>query len=431
MTETITPALACLREMRDEVVEQKEKTGECTLSYWRFSQPDIWKAMEEFASASDWPYEGADEEACRQELQTLFTKMNLAMVQQERTLLWPDIPEPVPNQHQWSVVFGGKYAVVPCSISEQLVDLLATTGGNTRVYIVSRTPAPTKTEDGKNGTNLPPANVIHFSKLHLDTEGGDAEFEQVMSSVVDDWEADPKTAVDKIPIVFYFTLAKHKGNKLPFQRNLKSANNFAKALEKIIPTKFIAKGIPWKLVITGTDATNPSTQQDPSFTVNNIPTTQPSYKIVEYNTVYASSKLYQFYSIATAVAKLTGANIVPPLQSSRPDNDGSLGTITKQLEDFIVNAGANGTYQENLILTDKELDQISNYWTQVVEVALQEYLQTAKDISICYTPLHRDPWTSMCLKDKSKGSPKKFMIQNIIWRLKNAISIDKAARSHF
>lgn len=400
--------------------------------------------MEDFASSPDWPYNGDNgaciEEACCQEVQALFTRMNRAMVEQERKCLFPGEEPLLPTANQWSVVFGGKWAIRPCSIAEELVDLLTTSAnGAARVYTVSRTSAPQCT-DNENEEG-PPCNVIHFAKQNLDKlKGGKEEFEQVLNRVVDDWEkvnmdtttiSDGGNSAGKFPIVFYFTLGKHKGGNLPFQRNIQSVDNFVQALESIVPTRLVAKGIPWKVVITGTDATNPSTQPDPTLTVQGVLTTAPAYKMVIYNTVYAASKLCQFYKIATAVSKISGTSISPALESTREGNDGSLATITQQIVDFVVDAGNNGVYQENKFLTDKELDAISNYWTQVVEPSLQQYLQTAKSISICYTPLHRDPWTTMCLTDRSKESPKTFMIQNIIWRLKNAISIDRAARAHF
>lgn len=451
-----TPALTTLHEMRDEVVKQKEESGSCTLSYWRFKDPAFWEAMEAFAKGADWSCdasngsakEGEEEEACRQEVQTLFTRMNKAMAAQEGELLWPNnsnnndnnskSPPPVPNPDQWSVVFGGKWAVQPCSISEQLVEMLRTSaaganndnndGGAARVYTVSRT---TTTEDGQQ-----PSDVVHFAKQNLDLDGGAKEFEHVMNRVVDDWQAihNQETGAQN-PIVFYFTLGKHKGKNLPFQRNIQSANNFVQALETIVPTRLIAKGIPWKVVVTGTDATNPSTQPDPTMTVQDVFTTAPTYKMLPHNTVYAASKLCQFYKVAAAVSSMSKTSVTSPLETTRTDNDGSLASISKQLEDFVMDAGNNGVYQVNKFLTDKEVDQISNYWTQVAEPSLKEYIQTAKCISICYTPLHRDPWTAMCLATdddgKRKESPKKFMIQNVIWRLKNAISIDMAARAHF
>jgi hypothetical protein len=440
------PALRCLLQMKDDVVAEKEKTGTCTLSYWRFQSPEIWQALVDFASSQDWNYDDYDENKCRQEVQVLFTRMNQGMKAQEHTLIWCPSTVRVPNV-QWSVVFGGKWADVACSIAEQLVDLLlsAEGGGDSRVYTVSRTPTC------GDPSHKPPSNVVHLPKLNLELDDGPQEFEDVLNRVIDDWEKEhyftnngtsnsstttttttsttPPTTT-KTPIVFYFTLAKHKGNNLPFQRNIQAVNSFVVALYKVVPSRLIAKGIPWKVVITGTDATNPSTQEDPTLTVDGVPTTTPKYKIVTYNTVYAASKLGQFYAVAAAVQKMTQIPVLPPLESNRPDNDGSLEAITKQLEDFVKHSGANGTYQENPYLTDKELDAISNYWTQVVEPALSQNVQTAKAISICYTPLHRDPWTTMCLTDRSQESPKKFMIQNILWRLKNAISIDRAARAH-
>lgn len=427
------PALKILIQMKNDALAEKEKTGTCTLSYWRFTNPEIWQALVDFASAPDWSYEEAeqDEGKCCQEVQTLFTRMNLAMAKQERQDLWPgdeEEPHPEPCAEQWSVVFGGKWADVACSIAEQLVDLLCTAGAggqDSRVYTVSRTPTC------GDPTHIPPKNVIHLPQLNLEVDGGKEEFEQVFNRVIDDWEKEHSNGKSdrKTPIVFYFTLAKHKGNNFPFQRNIQAANSFEEALQNIVPSRLISKGIPWKVVITGTDATNPSTQKDPTLTVKGVPTSTPKYKIVPYNTVYAASKLCQFYGVAASVSKMIG-KAPPPLPSDRPENDGSLAAITKQLEAFVKHSGENGLYKENPYLTDKELDAISQYWQQVAEPHLAQHIQTAKSISICYTPLHRDPWTQMCLTDRSKESPKKFMVQNIIWRLKNAISIDRAARAH-
>ena len=195
--------------MRDEVKQQKETSRSCTLSYWRLTDPVIWKAMEDFASAPDWPYKVDDndaggetnshnsslEEACRQEVQVLFNRMNKAMAEQERRDLFPKEAEEeplLPTADQWSVVFGGKFAKQPCSIAEKLVDLLLTSANDAaRVYTVSRTPTPQSTADQNSGTKEcgPPSNVIHFAKQNLDKlKGGREEFEQVLNRVVDDWE---------------------------------------------------------------------------------------------------------------------------------------------------------------------------------------------------------------------------------------------------
>jgi hypothetical protein len=413
--------------MRDEVFAQMEQTGSCTLAYWRFSDPVFFKAMESFASSADWVSDNAEETACREEAQNLFTDLNLAMVKQEQSILWPDQHGPNPSSNQWSVVFGGKWAATACCIAEQLVYLLCSTGGEARVFTVSRTPQ----RDSQR-----PSNVIHFSKQNLEEENlGVGEFKEVIDKVIDEYEvaySNGKEPLEKVPIVFYFTLGKHTGNNLPFQRNIVGARNFAQALEEILPHRLIAKGVPWKVVVTGTDATCPSTQEDTDLgNVQGVPTTAPTYKVAPHNTVYAASKLAQFYRIAAAVVRMTHTSVTPHLASTRDGNDGSVADITKQLEAFVFAAGDNGSYQDNEYLTDKEFDKVSIYWTQVAEPALAGHMQTAKHISICYTPLHRDPWTSMCLKDKTKDSPKKFMVQNIVWRLKNAISIDKAARAHF
>ena len=113
----------------------------------------------------------------------LFTRMNQAMKTQEQSLIWCPSTVRIPNV-QWSVVFGGKWADVACSIAEQLVDLLlsAEGGGDSRVYTVSRTPTC------GDPAHQPPSNVVHLPKLNLETEGGPQEFEDVLNRVIDDWE---------------------------------------------------------------------------------------------------------------------------------------------------------------------------------------------------------------------------------------------------
>jgi hypothetical protein len=423
-------ALLCLREMRDEVIAQKEEAGSCTLSYWRYTDPTFFKAMENFAASVDWDLDTAEETSCRQEVQELFTELNLAMVKQEQSILWPDDQHgPNPTSNQWSVVFGGKWAATACCIAEQLVHLLCSTGEEARVFTVSRTPPQ---DDSQR-----PCNVTHFSKQNLEEENlGEGEFREVINKVIDEYEAayysDGQESQEKVPIVFYFTLGKHTGNNLPFQRNIIGARNFAQALEEILPHRLIAKGVPWKVVVTGTDATCPSTQEDTDLgNVQGVPTTVPTYKVAPHNIVYAASKLAQFYTIAAATVSIGHTDVTPPLASTRDGNDGSVAAVARQLETFVFAAGDNGPYQENDYLTDKEFDEVSMYWTKVVEPSLAKQMQTAKHISICYTPLHRDPWTRMCLQGKPSDSPKKIMVQNIVWRMKNAISIDKAARAHF
>ncbi|CAB9506282.1 expressed unknown protein [Seminavis robusta] len=427
MSPITPPALAHLHTRRDETVAKKEETNSCTLAYWRFKQPDVLQALEEFAKSQDWNRETADKEACIREVQDLFTKMNKGMVQQEKESLWRDDQGPSPCAKQWSVVFGGKWAERPCSIAEQLVDLLWNAGKEARVYTVSRST--------QINWEAQPDNVKHFPKLNLEeAKVGKGEFEDVLNKVFDDYDAafasNGQEDKEKVPIVLYFTLAKHKGNNLPFQRNIQSANNFVQALESVVPSRLVAKNIPWKVVVTGTDATCPSTQQDKDLgMVEGVATTAPTYRVLPHNTVYAASKLCQFYSIAASVAKMTQTD-VKPLASSREGHDGSLTAIDKQLQNFVFSAGANGAFQENDYLDAKELDEVSLYWTDVAEPSLKKHLQTAKGISICYTPLHRDPWTEMGLDKTKTDSPKKIVIDNVMWRLRNGISIDRAARAH-
>lgn len=414
-----TTAQNCLQELWDEAVNNKEIGGSCTLTYWRLSNTEIWNALRDFCTAPEWKMDGADENACREETQLLFSKLNQAMVDQERTLLWPNEDIPQPQDNQWSVVFGGKWSSNPISISETLVGLLAAST-KFRVYTVSRTSI--------EKSSLP-ENVVHFAKQNLDSPGGREEFEQVIARVMADYDEAHKYH-EKSPLVFYFTLGQHKGHN-PFVRNISGAKNFAQTLSEIVSAKLTTKSIPWKIVITGTDATNPSTKADSAVVVNGISTTVPTYKIMPYNFVYAASKLCQYYVIGAAISDAGGISIAP-LLTERDENDGSMASLIGQLESFVHFSGKNGTYQDNHILGQEELDQISTHW-DVVEAVLRKYLQVARGISICYTPLHRDPWIQSSFEqcaEESQGSPKAYIIQQIVRRFKNAISIDKAARAH-
>jgi hypothetical protein len=379
--------------------------------------------------------------SCRAEVQQLFSKLNRAMTEQEQSLLWPDEDsnaciETTLANNQWSIVFGGKWSSNPISISEKLVEALCRQQAdpdiatNKKVVTVSRTAMNDQISSSK---------VVHFAKQNLDKVNGDQEFEEIMDFVIEAYLKEYNNSDDrnnkKAPIVFYFTLGQHKGHN-PFQRNLVGAQNFAKALQKIYKTKLISNKIPWKVVVTGTDATLPSTTVDPVIQVNGVTTIIPTYKIMPYNFVYAASKLGQFYTIAAAVEEVTGTSTVqrPSYSSNNNQLDyGSLKRIATRLENFVHFAGDNGNYRENDILSDTLLDEIARHWIDVVEKELNDHLSVAKGISICYTPLHRDPWTeaafSNCDKE-SNGSPKAYMIQQIVKRFKNATSIDKAVLAH-
>lgn len=109
-----------------------------------------------------------------------------------------------------------------------------------------------------------------------------------------------------------------------------------------------------------------------------------------------------------------------------------------KIQSNVDKAGDDGNYsppekdQETLISMD-ELDQYSRR-SMELEQELQEYLQFAKGISICYTPLHAVPWTKQAIESsRAEGSlsPKAFILEQVVKRLKNAISIDQAVECHF
>ena len=95
--------------------------------------------------------------------------------------------------------------------------------------------------------------------------------------------------------------------------------------------------------------------------------------------------------------------------------------------------GGGSTMDTNILVTMKELDNISKRFMNEIEPALSDNYCIAKNISICYTPLHAVPWTEQALKvfDASSAiSPKGYLIEQVVNRFKNAISIDLAAQSH-
>ena len=76
-----------------------------------------------------------------------------------------------------------------------------------------------------------------------------------------------------------------------------------------------------------------------------------------------------------------------------------------------------------------ELDEYSRRMDNI-EKELQDYFYVAKGISICYTPLHAKPWTEKA-NSGSDLSPRAFVLEQVVKRLKNAISIEQAVDCHF
>ena len=442
MTTTIkTVATKCLETMTNDILNQKVNKTSLTLAFWRVEHPKIREALEAFASKPDWTKKD-DESFLKEpleEVQTLFQEINRYMTEQERQV-WPNAfttaaaatstTSAKENEEDVvSVVFGGKYSSQPKSISERLVSDLVDTSYH--VFTVSRTQM----------TSLP-SNVTHMTQQRLDdasVDVGAKEFQTVLQSAIEKTQ----TTQTQKRLVLYFTLGQHKGVN-PFARNVYAANNFATAVERTFLDSSSLKELSLQVVVTGTDATLPSTTEYTNRTtiIDDLSINIPSYKISEYNFVYAMSKLYQFYRIAKSIMELRekGTKAIE-----------GVSTIIDKLQSHVLAVGEDGNFQKNdkrqgvTIHTIPELDGISTNWLSVLEPSLSTTassdtnnniprLVVARDISICYTPLHAVPWTQQsfvkCDKE-SDGSPKAYLIQQIVRRFKNAISINMAAKSHF
>mmetsp|Transcript_24526 Transcript_24526/g.35663 ORF Transcript_24526/g.35663 Transcript_24526/m.35663 type:complete len:147 (+) Transcript_24526:864-1304(+) len=142
-----------------------------------------------------------------------------------------------------------------------------------------------------------------------------------------------------------------------------------------------------------------------------------------YNFVYAMSKLGQYFMVSNTIANLV----------DRQDLVTEMGPIISKIQRNVEAAGENGNYQAPSGTDDKismeELDQYSRRIGEI-EKELQEHFWIAKGISICYTPLHAKPWTEKALTSTSLSS-KAFALEQVVTRMKNAISIEQAVDCHF
>jgi hypothetical protein len=520
-TTTTTLALQCLEKMKMEILSSSSSSSSSSttndsLTFWRLQYTKINQALENFCNGPDWlsissktssygassvqdeqattaAAAAAVEAAALDDVHFLFSQLNAAMAEQEHKV-WPDAFQTETKDQQTTkdknnmsdvaVVFGGKYSSQPKSISETLISILVHHQSNNRVFTVSRS-----SSSSSSTFNV----TTHLIRKNLDSalvEKGASEFQSVLQQARNEIENNdttcPTTTMTTTAsssssssrmLTIYFTLGQHKGTN-PFVRNIQAAQNFAKALEesllglqqqqqqqqpddpsKIEPSPLLLR---WKVVITGTDATLPSTttysnrsiavgMENGSKEIIRI----PSYHIMEYNFVYAISKLCQFYMIARAVVRLTRANKRTRVLGDDDDTglkEEDLTTIIDKLQSHVLAVGEDGDYHPNdsrigiTIHTLSELDDISRRWTTVVEPAVSDHLLVAKDISICFTPLHAVPWTQQALllgkngKDNTKNqndnddngssSPKAYLVEQVVRRLKNAISIDLAAQAH-
>ena len=191
-----------------------------------------------------------------------------------------------------------------------------------------------------------------------------------------------------------------------------------------------------------------------------------AHKLLHTYCSYAMSKICQYYIIGRSIGKIIlkatteddcnpqiGTKKVTPKFISE-----KIEKVITKLTTYVYAAGENGNYPQdelmmmgssngggdgdgdnnsamdtNILVTMKELDTISKQFMNEIEPALSDNYCIAKNISICYTPLHAVPWTEQALKvfDASSAiSPKGYLIEQVVNRFKNAISIDLAAQSH-
>lgn len=361
-----------------------------TLASWRLNFPPILQALEVFATSSD-----DSNDLLLEQTQQLFDRLNPLLRQQEQghRHFCASSASSSSNSNCCSVVFGGKWSASPQSISEILIAKLSGS-----VVTVSRS----------NLSYELPNHVTHVAKHHLDDDrvGGVKEFLDVM--VFAKAKCSPSST-----FVFYLTLGQHKGTN-PFMRNLNAAQNFSQAL---LQNSHQLLNKNWRVVLTGTDAALPSTHPDSQLDDNQVIYNIPSYKIMKYNYVYAMSKLGQYYIVANAIAKILGKqDLVEQIQP-----------VIAKIQRHVQEAGENGDEEASSIIGRNELDQISKQIIHI-ETKLQDHFWIAKGISICYTPLHAKPWTDQAI---DKEDPKAYVLEQIVRRFKNAISIEQGASCHF
>ena len=456
------------------------------------------KDLEDFAASPNNENGGATtSKPLLDQVLDLFQRLNYHMAEQEQSCpTWGDFflaskpqedklsasatsnessSQPPSSPTEISVVFGGKFSKNPASISEKLVSKLVLRSQT--VYTISRSICE-KVEL--------PTNVKHIPKQNLDASDGSSnggssigsdEFYDVMSMAKDEWlktssNQQPGSPSTTMTLVFYFTLGQHKGVN-PFVRNLNSAQNFHRALQKLsLPSASLPPNATntltkrnWRVVVTGTDATLPSTHPPSKMTMKSdedrnsdatkaIVLTVPTYKIGTNNFVYAMSKLGQYYWITNAVARLLMVQNGEEDKGLYEEIVRETDEIFQKIRKHVTEAGEDGAYHGGSYESDrisnkttrismKELDAISLKISSLLgEGFLQDHFRIAEQISICYTPLHAKPWSEDAIQSTSNGTylqtssipsapQKAFILEQIVKRFKNAISIESAASSHF
>jgi len=483
------PAVAALKALR-EMVSGILNADKKTLAYWRIKYDDkIVPALRDFCEEDDKDDDASNDNERIDFLTTrtleLFHLLNVIMSEQERDVTW--LPQhkkfnerssslgrsalPTVNIMRFcpitfsknfnnedknivSIVFGGKEANPALSLSEDLVKTLSKTC--LHVYTISRSDMKPKKK-----------NITHFNNKNLceDSKEGVQGFVEVMEASIKNHFCSTCSEKESV-LSIYFTMGYHKGRDV-YNANLRSANNFAKALQKTFSVAS-RKDIKWKVIVTGTDATRPSDSKNTTATwprhmtasssdtytdhpattgekekyqlekmkIEKLELIVPLYKIHKYNFVYAMSKIGQFYIIADAVAKLT---IKPAVyKQSQKERKLNLSGTVEKITRHINKAGDNGVYDETLnnIISMSDLDKISSDWTNKVQQLVSTELAVATDLSILYTPLHCRNWVTQSLKDSKEdkvkygGSVRAHIVCQIVKRLANAISIDMGTRCH-
>mmetsp|Transcript_6983 Transcript_6983/g.7990 ORF Transcript_6983/g.7990 Transcript_6983/m.7990 type:complete len:410 (+) Transcript_6983:1031-2260(+) len=403
-----TVAEQCLLNEIDKVISLRRQ-GVPTLCKWRLENLRIKDALFGFAQSQDWAKDNQTD--YEKEVKELFIKLNTLMWEQEVETSKELQKTTVLKQGTCFIIFGGKYSKNPGSISETLIQVLAERYPDCKIFTSSRTVI--------SPADLP-GNITHYSKQNCDVEGGDADFCDVLSSAFSHSAEDEE---DTSEFVIFFTFGQHVGPNA-FSRNIRAAANFCKAIRTLL------KGRRFRIVITGTDATYPSTRLDPILKINGESYCVPTYKIGDGNFVYAMSKLCQFYMIAEAVVEVLDANHI----KFSVDNLKLIRERISEMQTHITAAGNDGKYHggSHAGISMAELNEISTEWENL-EDKLKSYVHVAKGISICYTPLHAHPWVEQsfgrCLLE-SHGSPKGYVLQQIVRRFKNSMSTRKAALAH-
>lgn len=404
--ETATPAMNYLRSQ----IENEHAKGLIT---WRLSNKKVRTALEQFCSRTDGVKRAKNLSAYQQDVQLLFDDLNKAMAEQE-LLEWPT-PAIQEAPGGISVIFGGKPALKgnsPRTISEEVIHLVIESKP-AQVFTVSRSKIPE--------LDLP-KHVSHIAKQNLLSDNGVGDFSDVIQTAVMKWKKSTTPASRCAPLKVYFTLGQHKGGEDPYKRNVIAATNFAKALKE--SKKALQKrDCNFRVIITGTDATNPRSFPDYNLEISKETISCPAYKMWDGNFVYSLSKLCQFYIIADAIVDIVHGH------NANNDYKGIQEAIIC-LSDAINSASGNIKYQDSLGITREKADDMSIMWNDV-EHLFKRHLKVARNISIVYTPLHGNVWAEIAHDKIEDEDPDEFIVKQIISRMKNAISIHKAASTHF